>query len=102
MKSIELRIFFFFILLPIISTGKSNEIRIERNILIIEQRIICYYTNWSVYRHTVVPVLYPDAINPSLCTHIHFAFASINSLTFEIEPSENHDIHYTSIFSTVN
>jgi chitinase len=102
MKTIEFRIFFLFILLPIISTGKSNEMKISIHFSILEQRIICYYTNWSVYRHTIVPVLYPDDINSSLCTHIHFAFASINPITFKIEPSENHDIHYTSIFSTVS
>lgn len=67
----------------------------------IDQRIICYYTNWSVYRHTIIPVLYPDEIDPSLCTHIHFAFASIDPWSLKIEPSENHDRHFTNIFSTV-
>ena len=47
-------------------------------------------------------MLYPDEIDPTLCTHIHFAFASIDSLTLDIEPSENHDVHFTNIFSTVS
>lgn len=64
------------------------------------KRIVCYYTNWSVYRHAIVPVLYPDSIDPKLCTHIHLAFARVDPITFEIQPSENHDIHYTSVFST--
>jgi len=67
-----------------------------------DKRIVCYYTNWSIYRHAIVPVLYPDSIDPKLCTHIHFAFAQIDPITFEIQPSENHDVHYTSVFSTVN
>jgi GH18 family chitinase len=68
----------------------------------IEIRIVCYYTNWSVYRQTNVPILYPDAIEPSLCTHIHVAFALINPVTLKIEPSEKHDTHYTDVFNTVD
>ncbi len=64
-------------------------------------RIVCYYANWSVYRLTNTPILYPDAIEPSLCTHIHVAFALINPQTLKIEPSEKHDTHYTDIFHTV-
>ncbi len=65
-------------------------------------RIVCYYTNWSVYRHTNIPILYPDAIDPALCTHIHVAFAVINPLTLRIQPSEKHDTHYTDVFNTVD
>ena len=65
-------------------------------------RIVCYYANWSVYRQTNIPILYPDHIDPSLCTHIHVAFALINPVTLRIEPSEKHDTHFTDVFSTVS
>ena len=57
-------------------------------------RIVCYYTNWSLYREAM-PTLYPDHIDPQLCTHIHYAFADINPLTLAITPTEEHDIHWT-------
>lgn len=57
-------------------------------------RIVCYYTNWSLYREAM-PTLYPDHIDPLLCTHIHYAFADINPLTLAITPTEEHDIHWT-------
>jgi GH18 family chitinase len=67
----------------------------------LDMRLVCYYANWSVYRYTDVPSLYPDAIDPSLCTHIHVAFAVINPITLQIEASEQHDTHFTDVFSTV-
>lgn len=42
-----------------------------------------------------MPTLYPDHIDPLLCTHIHYAFADINPLTLTITPTEEHDIHWT-------
>jgi hypothetical protein len=42
-----------------------------------------------------MPTLYPDHIDPLLCTHIHYAFADINPLTLAITPTEEHDIHWT-------
>ena len=57
-------------------------------------RVVCYYTNWSLYREAM-PTLYPDHIDPLLCTHIHYAFADINPLTLAITPTEEHDIHWT-------
>jgi GH18 family chitinase len=65
-------------------------------------RIVCYYTNWSVYRQRNLPILYPDTIEPELCTHIHIAFALINPQTLKIEASEKHDTHYTDVFDMVD
>ena len=63
-------------------------------------RLVCYYANWSVYRYSNTPILYPDAIDPSLCTHIHVAFALIDPITLNIEPSEKHDTLFTDVFNT--
>jgi GH18 family chitinase len=65
-------------------------------------RIVCYYANWSVYRLSNTPILHPDSIDPSLCTHIHVAFALINPLTLKIEPSEKHDTLHTDAYGMVD
>ena len=41
-------------------------------------RRVCYYTNWSQYRHGVGKFL-PDKIDGSLCTHLIFAFAKLEN-----------------------
>ena len=69
--------------------------------ILIEMRVVCYYPNWSLYRRTVIPILVPESIEPSLCTHVHMAFALINPITLKIEASEKHDTHYTDAFREV-
>ena len=59
------------------------------------KRRICYYANWAPYRD-LTPPLYPDQIDPALCTHIHFAFAKIDPKNFSILPTEEHDINWTA------
>ncbi|XP_014671914.1 PREDICTED: chitinase-3-like protein 2 [Priapulus caudatus] len=40
-------------------------------------RVVCYFTNWSQYRPSPA-TFQPENIDPSLCTHIVFAFAVLN------------------------
>jgi len=40
------------------------------------ENIICYYTNWSQYRPGLGQY-YPEDIDPTLCTHIVYAFAKM-------------------------
>lgn len=58
------------------------------------QRRVCYFANWALYRD-LNPPLYPDNIDPSLCTHIHYAFAKIDPNTLALVPTEEHDMNWT-------
>ena len=40
------------------------------------KRIVCYYTNWSVYRKGLSKFV-PENINPYLCTHLVYAFGGL-------------------------
>jgi chitinase len=57
-------------------------------------RRVCYYANWAPYRK-IDPILYPDNIDPNICTHIHYAFAKINPDTLELLSTEEHDMNWT-------
>ncbi|XP_053338997.1 acidic mammalian chitinase-like isoform X1 [Clarias gariepinus] len=60
-------------------------------------QLICYFTSWSQYRPD--PVKYvPSDIDPFLCTHLIYAFASINSNQL-VTYVQNDEILYKSINS---
>ena len=41
-----------------------------------DDRIVCYYSNWGQYRPDEGK-FFPEDLNPSLCTHIIFAYAKV-------------------------
>jgi chitinase len=49
----------------------------------------CYYTNWSQYRSGIWKFL-PEHIEPGMCTHLFFAFASMDH-DFKLESVEKND-----------
>ncbi|GBM30009.1 Chitotriosidase-1 [Araneus ventricosus] len=49
-----------------------------------ESKLVCYYSNWAVYRPGLAKFT-PENINPYLCTHIIYAFASLSE-EFQIQP----------------
>lgn len=46
-------------------------------------KVICYFTSWSLYRNGSGRFT-PENIDAKLCTHIIYAFASLNSSTLKI------------------
>ncbi|KAL6119286.1 uncharacterized protein ACO6RY_03891 [Pungitius sinensis] len=63
--------------------------------LVSSTKLVCYFTNWSQYRPGVGKYL-PADVDPTLCTHLIYAF-SIISHSNELAPYEwNDDILYKS------
>jgi GH18 family chitinase len=52
---------------------------------------VCVYPNWTVLRPKKIAKLFPDEIDPYMCTHIHYAYANINVRTLELVPSLKQD-----------
>ncbi|XP_026329984.1 probable chitinase 10 isoform X2 [Hyposmocoma kahamanoa] len=50
-------------------------------------KIVCYYTNWAWYRPGSGKYT-PDDIDPTLCTHIVYAFAVLDSNKLVIKPHD--------------
>lgn len=42
-----------------------------------QKKVVCYYTNWSVYRPGTAKFS-PQNINPYLCTHLIYAFGGLD------------------------
>uniref|UniRef100_A0A3Q3NP35 chitinase n=1 Tax=Mastacembelus armatus TaxID=205130 RepID=A0A3Q3NP35_9TELE len=52
-------------------------------------KLVCYYTNWSTYRSENGKFTLSD-VDPSLCTHLIFAFSGINDAN-ELVPTDWND-----------
>ena len=63
-------------------------------------RVVCYYTNWSVYRSGLAKFT-PENINPYLCTHLVYAFGGLTD-DFEIKPFDSYqDIEQSKLMMTI-
>ncbi|CAI9576530.1 unnamed protein product [Staurois parvus] len=51
-------------------------------------KLVCYFTNWSQYRPSPTDY-FPNNVDPNLCTHIIYAFASMEN--HKIVPYEQND-----------
>ncbi|XP_071530249.1 uncharacterized protein Cht6 isoform X6 [Panulirus ornatus] len=65
----------------------SHEIE-KRQAVDAANKVVCYYTNWSVYRKGLAKYT-PQNINPYLCTHLVYAFGGLTD-EFEIKPFDSY------------
>ena len=58
-----------------------------------DDRIVCYYSNWSQYRPNEGK-FFPEDLDPSLCTHIIYAYAKVIEVEagWGIGPTEWNDL----------
>lgn len=54
-----------------------------------ENRVVCYYTNWSVYRSGTAKFK-PENINPNLCTHLIYAFSRLTKDNTSLKPFDEY------------
>ena len=51
-------------------------------------KVVCYFTNWAWYRPGVGKYR-PEDIDPTLCTHIIYGFAVLDSTTLTMKPHDS-------------
>ena len=53
-----------------------------------DYKVVCYFTNWAWYRPGVGKYR-PEDIDPTLCTHIIYGFAVLDSTTLQMKPHDS-------------
>ena len=64
----------FLLQMPDMGTEKSEN----------EYMMVCYFTNWAMYRPGIGQYK-PENINPDLCTHIVYGFATLDHSTHKMK-----------------
>jgi chitinase len=64
-----------------------------------ELRVICYWPNWDIsrnddYKHT------PEDIDPTLCTHIHYAFMVLDEKN--LKPVDSNGSPQVDLYNRIN
>lgn len=57
-----------------------------------EKKIVCYYTNWA-WRRASFGSFTPEDIDGQLCTHIVYAFATLDAETFLLNIDDSADVY---------
>lgn len=57
-----------------------------------EKKMVCYYTNWSQKR-AGVGKFRPEDIDGELCTHVIYAFATLDEETFTLDIDDSADAY---------
>lgn len=52
-----------------------------------DKKVFCYFTNWAWARSGIGKYT-PEDIDNNLCTHVFYAFATLNKTSMEIQPSD--------------
>ncbi|CAL4069687.1 unnamed protein product, partial [Meganyctiphanes norvegica] len=68
--------------------GRPEGIRALREKEDRSKKVVCYYTNWSVYRKGLAKFT-PQNINPYLCTHLVYAFGGLTD-EFIVKPFDSY------------
>ncbi|KAL7648230.1 UNVERIFIED_CONTAM: hypothetical protein RMT77_000133 [Armadillidium vulgare] len=58
------------------------------HVAVSENKVVCYFTNWAWYRPDIGQYM-PDDIDPDLCTHINYAFATLDDQQLIMMPYDS-------------
>ncbi|XP_018313223.1 probable chitinase 3 [Mycetomoellerius zeteki] len=75
----------------------SSRFRFAKNVN--EKKIVCYYTNWA-WRRASFGSFTPEDIDGTLCTHIVYAFATLEEETFLLNIDDSDNIYRSFLNKT--